>query len=861
MAAHFDKILRSITFNVNVWPFSHLMSFFIALWIAFSAIGGVANAEDSNPDPVKDVIASIYEKRRQIAPSDIEGLAKIDLSIAYAMEGGEDMEALDRLIDDMMIYISAPIDEGIKSYIFYTVFYHCIDNGHFDKAFDVMSQYDLEMPAEGATLRRYTIEQTLGSLYLMLNYHDKTIEVFEGLIDNPQYKSLEVYKRDNVSNFLTLSGAFSEKHQGEKALLYAQKAKRMFEADINSGREIDEYTAEIVRLDIELNLAEAEIENGNSLKAMEIASQVLASAQLDGRIIPADSANMILGRAHLKLKQLNKAERHFRAVIDSPTFEAQGEDDADIYAYLGSISEQREDYKQAITYFRKVNDIRIKWRSKVDSDRLAFLTAQNENAQKMQEILELRLSNEHNQLAASRNRQFAFLGVLTTVLAIFAFVISIWTSQNQRAAKNALGLYANKLELSEAKARENEKKAQAANQAKTTFLANMSHEIRTPMNGVLGMAQVLENTELNERQKEFLKVITTSGDALMTILNDILDISKIEAGKLELEPMQANLRHAIEDVASVLGGHASEKGLEFIIDYQPDIPENVTVDIGRMRQVLMNLVGNALKFTETGHVIVKVSTDMAKSAPRDTSTRFIIQVGDTGIGIMPDHLRTIFEDFNQADNSISREYGGTGLGLSISQKLINAMGGTLDVESVVGKGTCFTITVDFETLTAPLALEEKYSKFPAKRVLIVDGKEASASVLYRTLKAWGLSCDWANSGANAYSAATHAVKKGSAYDLIIVDFELPDCSGKKMIEAIRRDEKIANVEIILTSCIHNDERSLSLKALDLSSFMPKPIKRHVLQLSLEKALRPKAPLISSASVEVLQPKKRLHNMY
>ena len=856
MDVFLNKTLLSVTSHVKILSFSHLKSFLMVLWLSFAALGGVANALEANPDqnPAKDVIASIYEKRSQIDPSDTEALAQIDLSLVYAMAESENTGALDDLIDDMMLYISAPIDEDLKSYIFFTVFYHYIENGHFNQAFDVMNQYDLEGPAEATTLRRYTIEQTLGSLYLMLNYHDKAIEVIEALMDNPQYQSLDLYKRDSLANFLTLSGAYSEKHQGDNALLYAQKAKSIFEDNVKSGREMDEYTAEMVRLDIEAYLAEAEVENKNYVKAMDIASQILTSAQSSGLATYVGSANEILGRAHLKLKQLDKAERHFRAITDSPTFEGQGEDDADVYAYLGSISEQRGDYKQAITYFRKVNDIRTKWRAKIDNDRLAFLTAQNENAQQMQQILELRLSNEHNQSAARRNRQFAVLGVLTTALAIFAFVISIRTSQNQRAAKNALALYASKLELSEAKARENEKKAQAANQAKTAFLANMSHEIRTPMNGVLGMAQVLESTDLNERQKEFLKTITTSGDALMTILNDILDISKVEAGKLELEPLQANLRNAIEDVASVLGGHASKKGLEFIIDYQPGIPENVIVDIGRMRQILMNLVGNALKFTETGHVMVKVSAEKAKNAISETSTRLIIQVSDTGIGIKQDNLKTIFEDFNQADNSISRKYGGTGLGLSISQKLITAMGGTLNVQSVVGKGTCFTIAVDFET--SPLALEEKCIKFPAKRVLIVDGKEASASVLYRTLETWGLSCDWVNGGAKAYRAAINAAQKGAAYDLIIVDFELPDYSGENTVKAIRRNEQIGNVEIILTSCIHNDEGSLRLKVLDLSGFMPKPIKRHLLQLALEKAFQPKAPLRSATQSHLITPASR-----
>ena len=853
MAVHLNNILRSITLDVKIWPFSHLMRFLMVLWMSCAALGGMANAQASDPDPAKDVIASIYEKRSQIAPTDIEALAQIDLSLVYAMEESENTGALDSLIDDMMVYISAPIDEDLKSYIFFTVFYHYIEHGHFDQAFDVMNQYDLEGPAEATILRRYTIEQTLGSLYLMLNYHDKTIELIEALMDNPQYQSLDLYKRDSLANFLTLSGAYIEKHQGENALRYAQKAKNIFEANVKSDVIMDEYTAEMVRLDIEVHLAKAEIENENYVKAMDIASQILTSAQSRGLTTYAGSANVILGRAHLKLNQLDKAERHFRTITDSPTFEDHGEDAADVYAYLGSISEQRGDYKQAITYFRKVNDIRTKWHSKVDNDRLAFLTAQNENSQRMQEILELRLSNEQNQSAASRNRQFAVLGVLTTALAIFAFVISIKTSQNQRAAKNALALYASKLELSEAKARENEKKAQTANQAKTTFLANMSHEIRTPMNGVLGMAQVLEGTELNERQKEFLKAITTSGDALMTILNDILDISKIEAGKLKLEPIQANLRDAIEDVASVLTGLASEKELEFVIDYQPDVPETVIADIGRMRQVLMNLIGNALKFTEAGHVMVKVSADTAKNATNESSTRFVIQVSDTGIGIMEDRLKSIFEDFNQAENSTRRKYGGTGLGLSISQKLMNAMGGTVDVQSVFGKGTCFTITVDFETPTRSIALEEERIKFPAKRVLIVDGKEASASVLYRTLQAWGLSCDWANSGAKAYSAVIYAAQKGSAYDLIIMDSELPDYSGEKVIETIRKNEHLADVEIILTSCIHNDQRSRRLKALDLSSFMPKPIKRQVLQLSLEKALTPKAPVRNAAHKHLISP--------
>ena len=334
---------------------------------------------------------------------------------------------------------------------------------------------------------------------------------------------------------------------------------------------------------------------------------------------------------------------------------------------------------------------------------------------------------------------------------------------------------------------------------KSEFLANMSHEIRTPMNGVIGMAELLRKTQLTKRQRRYARTISTSATALLTIINDILDFSKIDAGKLAVRPLETDVKHLTEEVAQLMAPQAQAKGLELVCSVSPGVPREVMVDSDRLRQILNNVIGNAVKFTPTGTVVLRVG--VVEGSLREETCILAFVVKDTGIGIAPqDHAR-IFEHFRQADGSTTRVAGGTGLGLSISKLLVELMGGTIFLQSALGEGSTFTFTLPCPVVSVEAS--KPSGKLP--RTLIVDDNDVNRTLLEELFEAWGVPHDSARSGDEALQMLEAAQVKGVDFELALLDHVMDGMDGPQLAQAIRNRSGIRQPRLVLVSSMSQSQ--------------------------------------------------------
>ncbi|RVC62344.1 response regulator [Mesorhizobium sp.] len=446
-------------------------------------------------------------------------------------------------------------------------------------------------------------------------------------------------------------------------------------------------------------------------------------------------------------------------------------------------------------------------------DEWSYREIRNQNdlfAQPMLVRVRTAMDNERHLADAASDRLLLWAsGLLFAVLAIVAFwVFRPMEKAIRRAfAETAASLF----------------KAEAADRAKSEFLANMSHEIRTPMNGVLGMAELLAKTELTTRQKTFTDVIVKSGNALLTIINDILDFSKINAGQMMLDPAPFRLAEAVEDVATLVSARVAEKNIELIVRVDPRLPSFVVGDAGRFRQIVTNLVGNAVKFTEKGHVLVDVGGEVT-----DGVVQLKVRVEDTGIGIPAEKLQNVFEKFAQVDGSSTRRHEGTGLGLAIAARLVDLMGGKIGVESEIGRGSVFWFAVPLPAHSQDSRDEIVPVDVTGARVLVIDDNPVNREILLEQLRSWSFDCAAAESGAVGLAFLDRASQLGAAVDCIILDYQMPGMNGADVAKAIAADSRMSAIPVVILTSVDQVDFGKMVIDFGIAAHLTKPARSAVL---------------------------------
>ena len=684
----------------------------------------------------------------------------------------------------------------------------------------------------------YIIDKCRMEIYIETFNYARALETELSILNNPEYETLEAFINFRSSLYNEIAFLYNRLGNGEKALEYLEYAKLDFEKkDLNPD---DLAKARTLNYG---NRGRAYLLMGKYNEAEKMGQKVLKAGQFLGENYVIALGYRLIGSAAKNLGQYDKALMYLSSGVELSDKHNIATMKKYLYLDYALTYEKQGVFDKALYWHKKQFDLEYAAQKSVSAARAALNGAESRALENYEEIKFLKRENEIQRDISAKDRRITQQLKMIILLLLIGASFLIYAFHSLRKSQR-------KLILSEKLAKESEKKATKASLATSEFLANMSHEIRTPLNGVLGMAQVLNKTSLNETQKNYVDIISKSGNNLLVIINDILDFSKMEAEKLKLNLAAYNLESAIEDVVSLLTPMAADKNLKVDFEYNVNLPKYFIVDVDRVKQVISNLIGNAIKFTLDGRVSILVS-----GIESNGQVDLKIAVKDTGIGITEDKLAIIFDKFTQAESTTTRRFGGTGLGLAISHRLADAMSGNIKASSIYGEGSTFTFSLPLKTVTTAASVTETkaappltidrvvtppttpHDKKPSGRtikILIAEDDEVNRSVITSFLNDPRIHLTVCEDGAKAVE-----VYKVSNFDIILMDVSMPVMDGLVATKTIRAFEEYtkrpATPIICLSAHVMIDDREIFMQA-GMDDYLSKPLQRQDLYKIIRKWL-------------------------